>query len=223
MAHYLFNLVRRDAAPGRVVREQATEFLRVRMWGIDAGEPHRNALAAGDLILVYLGAPERKLLGRAELASAVHDWTPSEAEVYPGDSSGGVLLAQVEEWDPPVPMSTVLSQIDSPDGRADFEAGVVRITADEYETALAVAAGRYGVKTSLSSSNAIDGIGPPENAGFTDASNHASKSALDCQTSVTRHPPGTGPFVWMMNPFALRIASRIGRMPSIISLVAPGI
>jgi len=82
------------------------------MWGIDADEPHRNALAAGDLILVYLGAPERKFIGRAELASAVHDWTPSEAQVYPGDSPGGVLLAQVEEWDPPVPMSTVLSQID---------------------------------------------------------------------------------------------------------------
>ena len=53
-----------------------------------------------------------------------------------------VLLAQVEKWDPPVPMSTVLSQIDSPEAKADFEAGVVRITADEYETALAVAAGR---------------------------------------------------------------------------------
>jgi hypothetical protein len=37
---------------------------------------------------------------------------------------------------------------------------------------------RYAVKTSFSSSNAIDGIGPPSgNAGFTDASNHASKSA----------------------------------------------
>ncbi len=113
------------------------------MWGVDADEPHRNALAVGDLILVYLGAPERKFVGRAVLASAVHDWTPSEARVYPGDSPGGVLLAQVEEWDPPVPMSTVLSQIDPAEGaRADFEAGVVRITANEYETALAVAAGR---------------------------------------------------------------------------------
>jgi hypothetical protein len=39
-------------------------------------------------------------------------------------------------------MSAVLSQIESPAARADFEAGVVEITADEYETALAVAAGR---------------------------------------------------------------------------------
>ena len=113
------------------------------MWGIDADEPHRNALASGDLILIYLGAPEREFIGRAELASAVHDWSPSEAQVYPGDSPSGVLLAQVEEWDPPVPMNTVLSQIDPPgNAKADFQAGVVRITANEYETARAVAAGR---------------------------------------------------------------------------------
>ena len=47
----------------------------------------------------------------------------------------------VEEWNPRVPMSTVLSRIDRSAGaRGDFEEGVVRITADEYATALAVAA-----------------------------------------------------------------------------------
>jgi hypothetical protein len=82
-------------------------------------------------------------VGRAELASSVHDWTSSEAAVYPGDSPSGVLLAQVDEWDPPVPMDTVLSQIDpAENAKADFQAGVIRITAHEYETALAVAAGR---------------------------------------------------------------------------------
>ena len=113
------------------------------MWGVDADEPHRDALAPGDLVLVYLGAPVREFVGRAELASAVHAWTTSEAQVYPGDSPGGVLLAQVEDWDPPVPMNTVLSQLDpSEKAKADFQAGVVRITAHEYETALAVAARR---------------------------------------------------------------------------------
>ena len=142
VAYYLFNFVKEDAATRRAL-EQATEFLRVRMWGIDADETHRSALASGDLVLIYLGAPERDFIGRAQLASAAHDWTPSEAGVYPGDSPGGVLLARVEEWDPPVPMNTVLSQIDpAGNAKADFQAGVVRITAHEYETALAVAAGR---------------------------------------------------------------------------------
>ena len=113
------------------------------MWSIDSDEPHRSALAAGDLILVYLGAPERKFIARAELASAVHDWTAHEAQVYTGDSLSRVLLAEVEEWDPPVPMTAVLPHIDpAENAKADFEAGVVRITANEYETALAVAAGR---------------------------------------------------------------------------------
>ena len=143
VAHYLFNFVRGDAVPGPTLRERATEFLRLRMWGVDVDEPHRNALAVGDLVLVYLGAPERKFIGRVELASAVHDWTPSESQLCPGDFPGGVLLARVEEWDPPIPMSAVLSQIaPSENARADFEVGVVRITANEYETALAVAAGR---------------------------------------------------------------------------------
>jgi hypothetical protein len=143
VAHYLFNFVKGDAAKGPALREQAAGFLRASMWGVDTDEPHCNALAPGDLILIYLGAPEREFIGRAELASAVHDWTPSEAQVYPGDSTSGVLLAQLEKWDPPVPMNTVLSQIDpSENAKADFQAGVVRITANEYDTALAVAAGR---------------------------------------------------------------------------------
>jgi hypothetical protein len=143
VAHYIFNFVRGDAAEGPALREEAAGFLQVRMWGIGADEPHRNALAPGDLVLIYLGAPEREFIGRAELASGVHEWTPSEAQVYPGDSSSGVVLAQVEEWDPPVPMNTVLSQLDPAEkAKADFQAGVVRITPNEYETALAVAAGR---------------------------------------------------------------------------------
>jgi hypothetical protein len=140
MAHYIFNVVNADAATATAVREQTAGLLRVRMWGVDVDEPHRDELAARDLVLLYLGAPDREFIGRAELASAVHDWTPSEARMYPGDSPGGVLLAEVEEWEPPVAMSTVLSQIPSETAKADFQAGVVLITANEYETALAVAA-----------------------------------------------------------------------------------
>ncbi len=142
MAHYLLNLV----TPRRAPRDEAARFLRAGMWGIDADEPHRNALAASDLVLVYLGAPERVFVARAELASPAHDWTPAEARVFPGDLRGGVLLARVAEWDPPVPMSAVLSRLETRGtARGDFETGVVRITAHEYETALAVAAATVDV------------------------------------------------------------------------------
>src|SRR5205809_2642440 len=76
VAHYLFNFVTGDAAEWPALREQAAGFLRARMWGIHAGEPHSSALAAGDLVLIYLGAPGRKFIGCAALASAIHDWTP---------------------------------------------------------------------------------------------------------------------------------------------------
>lgn len=135
--HYIFNF-RGEAA-------RAAELLRARMWDVGPAEPHRDSLVPGDLALIYLAAPERTFVGRAELDSRVHDWTASEAQRHPGDLPGGVLLVDVEEWDPPVPMGRVLSRIDRSAGaRGDFEAGVVRVTADEYRTALAVAAEARG-------------------------------------------------------------------------------
>lgn len=142
MAHYIFNFVSAAASERSALRERAAQSLRVAMWGIDKDERHRDALAPGDLVLLYLGAPALEFIGHAELASAAHDWTPTERQVYPGDSAGGVLLAHVEEWDPPVPMHTVLSEIDSPEAKAEFEAGLVQITDQEYQTAISVAARR---------------------------------------------------------------------------------
>ena len=72
------------------------------------------------------------------------NWTPGPRQRRTRTiPPSGVLLARVEEWYPPVPMSAVLSQLELSDtAKADFEAGVVRITAGEYETVLAVAAER---------------------------------------------------------------------------------
>ena len=134
MAHYLFNL------SGEAGREEAAGLLRAGMWGLRADEPHRAALTPGDLVVVYVGPPERAFIGRAVVASAAHGWTPSEAALYPGELPGGVVLAQVEEWNPPVPLNTVLERIDpAENARGDFPAGVVRISPHEYQTALAVA------------------------------------------------------------------------------------
>lgn len=143
MAHYLFNFSEGD-------QKQAAALLRVKMWGIGEDEKFRTALAPADLVLIYVAAPKQEFIGQAELASAVHDWTPAEAEIYPGDSPCGVLLSHVEEWDARVAMNTVVPRID-PDAsnpyvqqnaRVGFQAGVVRITPYEYETVLAVRAER---------------------------------------------------------------------------------
>ena len=139
MAHWLFNFSDGD-------REQATALLLAKMWGVGRHEGHRHALAAGDLALIYLPAAEREFIGRAELATTVHDWTPSEAETYPGDSQSGVLLSHVEEWDTAVPMDTVVQRIDptgsnplvQANAAAGFQYDVVRITGDEYEAVVAL-------------------------------------------------------------------------------------
>ena len=143
LAYYIFNIKTAGAASRSAVRDRVADLLRVRMWGVDADERHRDSLAPGDLVLLYLGAPDRELIGRAELVSAVYDWKLSEASVFPGDSPSGVRLGEVEEWDPPVPMSAVLTEIDpTENAKADFQAGVVRITPSEYATAVAVATRR---------------------------------------------------------------------------------
>lgn len=137
MAHYLFNFSDGD-------RQRAAARLRAKLWAVGRDERYRDALAPGDHALIYVPPPAAVLIGRAELATAVHDWTPSEAEAFPGDSPSGVALWHVEEWDPAVPMDTVVQRIDptasnplvQTNAAAGFGTGVVRITPDEYENAV---------------------------------------------------------------------------------------
>jgi hypothetical protein len=140
----------------RGTRDRPLRFYGRRCGGIGGDEKHRDALAPADLVLIYLAPPKQEFIGQAELASAVHDWTSGEAEVYPGDSPWGVVLSHVEEWDPPVAMNTVLSRIDPEasdpyvrqNAKAGFQTGVIRITAHEYETVMAVRAeGRGSAKS----------------------------------------------------------------------------
>jgi hypothetical protein len=138
VARCLFNFTDGD-------REQAGVLLDAKMWGIPDDERHRAALAPGDLVLIYV-ATCREFIGRAELATAIHEWTPAEAELYPGDSPSGVALTDVEQWDLAVPMDIVVQRIDptasNPPVQANaargFRMGVVLITEDEYEAVLAL-------------------------------------------------------------------------------------
>ena len=143
VAHYLFNVVTgEDEERGR---RRGSRPLSCCGSGSGAStETSRTATRSPPATSpsIYLGATERKFIGRAELGSAVRDWTASEAQMYPGDSPGGVVLAR-RGVGLPVPMDSVLAHIDPAEkAKADFDVGVVRVTAGEYETALAVAAGR---------------------------------------------------------------------------------
>ena len=82
------------------------------------------------------------------MPTCVRDWSPAEVRAHPFGAQSGVLLADVEEWDPPVPMQAVVARVD-PSGsnpfvqanaRDGFRSGVVLITEGEYEAVLAVRA-----------------------------------------------------------------------------------
>lgn len=66
MAHFLFNFTHWSG-------EEANAFLDAKMWGIGYGEPHRDELSSGDTALVYV-ASAGTLIGRAEVATTVHEW-----------------------------------------------------------------------------------------------------------------------------------------------------
>lgn len=138
MAHYVLNSSSGD-------RERTVALLRAKLWGIGGDEPHRDELVPGDVALIYL-ASKGEFIGRAELATEVHEWTLSEAEAYPGDEPIGVVLSNVQEWNPAVPMDAAAQRIDptasnplvQANAATGFRMGVVRITGDEYEAAFAL-------------------------------------------------------------------------------------
>ena len=47
------------------------------MWGISVDERHREQLIPGDVALIYVAA-SKEFIGRAEITTAVHEWTSSE-------------------------------------------------------------------------------------------------------------------------------------------------
>ena len=138
MKHFIF-----DFSEGS--REQAASFLRAGVWALGSDERHRDALAPGDRILIHVAWPRCEFIGRAELATGFREWTASESAACPDGRSGGVLLANVEEWLHAVSLDVAVRQIDPTASNpyvqgnaAGFRSGVVLITAEEYATVVAL-------------------------------------------------------------------------------------
>jgi len=131
MQHFIFNLAEGD-------RERAKSFLRAKRWVVGREERHRDALAPGDLALVFV-ALTREFVGRAELKTTWLDPMPSDPATS-GPAVSGVLLGDVEDWTSGVRLDVAVKRID-PKGSnpyvqanaAGFRAGVVQITVKEYD------------------------------------------------------------------------------------------
>jgi hypothetical protein len=131
MQHFIFNLSDGD-------RERAKSFLHAKRWVVSREERHRDALAPGDLALVFVGLT-REFVGRAELKTTFLDPMPSDPATS-GPALSGVLLGDVEDWTSGVPLDVAVQRID-PQGSnphvqanaAGFRAGVVQITVKEHD------------------------------------------------------------------------------------------
>ena len=131
MRHFIFNLADGD-------RERAKTFLHAKKWMVNREERHRDALAPGDLALIFVGLT-REFVGRAEIKTPFLDPMPSNPAAS-GPAVSGVLLGEVEDWTSGVPLDVAVQRID-PKGSnpyvqanaAGFHAGVVQITVQEYD------------------------------------------------------------------------------------------
>ena len=136
MQHFIFNLADGD-------RERAKSFLHAKRWVVSRDERHRDALAPGDLALVFV-ALTREFVGRAELKTTFIDPMPSDPATS-GPAVSGVLLGDVEQWPSGAPLDVAVQRIDPTASNpyvqanaAGFRAGVVQITVNEYDTVLAL-------------------------------------------------------------------------------------
>ena len=78
---------------------------------VNRGENHRDALAPGDLALVFV-ALTREFVGRAELKTTFLDPMPSDP-ILSGPAVSGVLLSDVEDWTSGVPLDGAVKRIDT--------------------------------------------------------------------------------------------------------------
>ena len=131
MQHFIFNLADGD-------RERAKSFLHAKRWTVSREERHRDALAPGDLALVFVGLT-REFVGRAELKTTFLDPMPSDPATS-GPAVSGVLLCGAEDWTSGVPLDVAVQRIDpkgsNPYVQANatgFRRGVVQITVKEYD------------------------------------------------------------------------------------------
>ena len=131
MHHFIFNLADGD-------RDRAKSFLHAKRWVVNRKKHHRDALAPGDLALVFV-ALTREFVGRAELKTTFLDPMPSDPATS-DIAASGVLLVDIEDWTSCVPLDVAVQRID-PTGSnpyvqanaAGFHAGVVQITVKEYD------------------------------------------------------------------------------------------
>ncbi len=110
MTDWIANFTQSGAQDKTLMPREARSLLDAGLWGIPEKAQAKSKLAAGDRLIVYIGAPDRIFLGDARIVSPWHDWTAAEAAVYPGTFGRGIALSDCRIWDKPVALQPAWSQ-----------------------------------------------------------------------------------------------------------------
>lgn len=136
MKHFIFNLVDGD-------RGQAASFLHAKKWVVSREQRHHDALARGDLVLVFV-AVTKEFVGQATIETAFLDPIPVDSAAS-GPAVTGVLLADADVWTSDIPLAVAVQRIDPMGSNpyvqanaAGFRSGIVQITAEEYDKVLSL-------------------------------------------------------------------------------------
>src|SRR5438552_17527943 len=96
MHHFIFNLADGD-------RDRAKSFLHAKRWVVNREEHHRDALAPGDLALVFV-ALTREFVGRFALKTTPLDPMASDPATS-APAVSGVMRRGVVVWTSGVPLA----------------------------------------------------------------------------------------------------------------------
>jgi hypothetical protein len=147
VACYLLNFSKGGAFDERVLSAQGKDLMAVGLWGLNARSPYLSELEQGDEIVVYVGSPERAVVGHGQLACGFRPWNADERRRYPGPHDAGVAFEHAEVWQYELPIRTVRSALVlcQTNREPRFLAGIVRLREADLRT-IVVAGQRLNLK-----------------------------------------------------------------------------
>ena len=187
MATWVLNFTKSGTKDKKQLVAQARELLEVGLWGIPPGNPMKDKMKPGDQVLAFVGAPERRFVGDAALATGWHQWTPDEEQLYPAGStfSAGVALKDAHVWAQSLQLSPVWekTQAAKTNPNARWYGGIVSLT--DADGQLILDAGQGGPTGEVTTPEPPSVTTPPRD------SSSAASTFFQATEALRAVPPGT--------------------------------
>ncbi|HWT91456.1 MAG TPA: hypothetical protein VN238_00530 [Solirubrobacteraceae bacterium] len=153
MADWVLNFTKSGVKVKKQLSAQARELLDAGLWGLPSTAQARDRIAPGDRVLVYVGAPERVLIGEAVVNSSWHPWEAHEAAQYPGTFESGIRLVSCVVWNKPIALDMVWPDTEGAktNPKPRWYGAAVRLSSNDFAAIRAV--GHEGKAPPVASAN----------------------------------------------------------------------